>query len=237
MVHQSKRFREIAKLVNVEKTYTLGEAIEVLKKCPPVKFDQSVELSLLTGVDAQKSDQQVRGTVSLPNGTGKRMTIVVFARGDKIKEALDAGADYAGNEELFEKIKSGWTDFSGVIATPDMMRDVGKLGKVLGPRGLMPTPKAGTVTADVAKAVAEVKAGKIEFKSDKHGVINTLVGKLSFQKEKLLENVISLLVAILRSKPATARGIFLKSLSLSSTMGPGLKIDLNSISEIQGAKE
>jgi len=237
MVHQSKRFREIAKLVNVEKTYTLGEAIEVLKKCPPVKFDQSVELSLLTGVDAQKSDQQVRGTVSLPNGTGKRMTIVVFARGDKIKEALDAGADYAGNEELFEKIKSGWTDFSGVIATPDMMRDVGKLGKVLGPRGLMPTPKAGTVTADVAKAVAEVKAGKIEFKSDKHGVINTLVGKLSFQKEKLLENVISLLVAILRSKPATARGQFLKSLSLSSTMGPGLKIDLNSISEIQGAKE
>ncbi|HKY99726.1 MAG TPA: 50S ribosomal protein L1, partial [Rhabdochlamydiaceae bacterium] len=232
MVHQSKRFREIAKLVNVEKTYTLGEAIEVLKKCPPVKFDQSVELSLLTGVDAQKSDQQVRGTVSLPNGTGKRMTIVVFARGDKIKEALDAGADYAGNEELFEKIKSGWTDFSGVIATPDMMRDVGKLGKVLGPRGLMPTPKAGTVTADVAKAVAEVKAGKIEFKSDKHGVINTLVGKLSFQKEKLLENVISLLVAILRSKPATARGQFLKSLSLSSTMGPGLKIDLNSISEI-----
>jgi len=237
MVHQSKRFREIAKLVNVEKTYTLGEAIEVLKKCPPVKFDQSVELSLLTGVDAQKSDQQVRGTVSLPNGTGKRMTIVVFARGDKIKEALDAGADYAGNEELFEKIKSGWTDFSGVIATPDMMRDVGKLGKVLGPRGLMPTPKAGTVTADVAKAVGEVKAGKIEFKSDKHGVINSLVGKLSFQKEKLLENVISLLVAILRSKPATARGIFLKSLSLSSTMGPGLKIDLNSISEIQGAKE
>ena len=236
-MHQSKRFREIAKLVNVEKTYTLGEAIEVLKKCPPVKFDQSVELSLLTGVDAQKSDQQVRGTVSLPNGTGKRMTIVVFARGDKIKEALDAGADYAGNEELFEKIKSGWTDFSGVIATPDMMRDVGKLGKVLGPRGLMPTPKAGTVTADVAKAVAEVKAGKIEFKSDKHGVINTLVGKLSFQKEKLLENVISLLVAILRSKPATARGQFLKSLSLSSTMGPGLKIDLNSISEIQGAKE
>ena len=237
MVHQSKRFREIAKLVNVEKTYTLGEAIEVLKKCPPVKFDQSVELSLLTGVDAQKSDQQVRGTVSLPNGTGKRMILVVFARGDKIKEALDAGADYAGNEELFEKIKSGWTDFSGVIATPDMMRDVGKLGKVLGPRGLMPTPKAGTVTADVAKAVAEVKAGKIEFKSDKHGVINSLVGKLSFQKEKLLENVISLLVAILRSKPATARGIFLKSLSLSSTMGPGLKIDLNSISEIQGAKE
>jgi len=237
MVHQSKRFREIAKLVDVEKTYTLVDAIEVLKKCPPVKFDQSVELSLLTGVDAQKSDQQVRGTVSLPNGTGKRMTIVVFARGDKIKEALDAGADYAGNEELFEKIKSGWTDFSGVIATPDMMRDVGKLGKVLGPRGLMPTPKAGTVTADVAKAVAEVKAGKIEFKSDKHGVINTLVGKLSFQKEKLLENVISLLVAILRSKPATARGQFLKSLSLSSTMGPGLKIDLNSISEIQGAKE
>jgi len=237
MVHQSKRFREIAKLVDVEKTYTLGEAIELLKKCPPVKFDQSVELSLLTGVDAQKSDQQVRGTVSLPNGTGKRMILVVFAKGDKIKEALDAGADYAGNEELFEKIKSGWTDFNGVIATPDMMRDVGKLGKILGPRGLMPTPKTGTVTADVAKAIAEVKAGKIEFKSDKHGVINGIIGKLSFQKEKLLENAVMLLVAILRSKPATAKGHFLKSLSLSSTMGPGLKIDLHSISEIQGAKE
>ncbi|MBS0650432.1 MAG: 50S ribosomal protein L1, partial [Verrucomicrobia bacterium] len=178
-MHRSKRFREIDKSVDRMKVYSLAEAIEILQKCPPVKFDQSVELSLKTGVDAQKSDQQVRGTVSLPNGTGKRSTILVFAKGEKVKEALDAGADYAGNEEYFEKIKNGWTDFTAVIATPDMMRDVGKLGKVLGPRGLMPTPKGGTVTTDVAKAVAEVKAGKIEFKSDKHGVINTLVGKIS----------------------------------------------------------
>lgn len=236
-MHRSKRFREIDKSVDRMKVYSLAEAIEILQKCPPVKFDQSVELSLKTGVDAQKSDQQVRGTVSLPNGTGKRSTILVFAKGEKVKEALDAGADYAGNEEYFEKIKNGWTDFTAVIATPDMMRDVGKLGKVLGPRGLMPTPKGGTVTTDVAKAVAEVKAGKIEFKSDKHGVINTLVGKISFNKEKLVENIIALLSAINRSKPSTAKGQYLKSMALSSTMGPGLKIDLSSITEIHGAKE
>lgn len=236
-MRRSKRVREIEKSVDVSKAYTLDEAIEILKKCPPVKFDQSVELSLKTGVDAQKSDQQVRGTVSLPNGTGKRVVLVVFARGDKVKEALDAGADYAGNEELFEKIKDGWVDFSAVIATPDMMRDVGKLGKVLGPRGLMPTPKAGTVTNDVAKAITEVKAGKVEFKSDKHGVVNNLVGKLSFNTEKLIENAVALLNAILKAKPATAKGQYLKSLALSSTMGPGLRIDLHSIAEIQGAKE
>ena len=153
MSHQSKRFREIAKLYELGKSYTLQEAVEILKKCPPTKFDQSLELSLKTGVEAQKSDQQVRGTVSLPNGTGKKIVLVVFARGEKIKEALDAGADFAGNEDLLEKIKSGWMDFTTVISTPDMMREVGKLGKVLGPRGLMPTPKAGTVTTDVAKAV------------------------------------------------------------------------------------
>ena len=236
-MHRSKRFREIDKVVGETKVYTLDEAIEILKKCPPVKFDQSVELSLKTGVDVQKSEQLVRGTVSLPNGTGKRVVIVVFAKGDKIKEALNAGADFAGNEELFEKIKSGWLDFDAVIATPDMMRDLGKLAKILGPRGLMPTPKAGTVTADVAKAVVDVKAGKIEFKSDKHGVINTMAGKLSFQTAKLKENIIAILSAIVKQKPASAKGIFLKSLALSSTMGPGMKIDLQTIPEIQGAKE
>lgn len=234
MSHQSKRFREIEKLYKTEKSYSLQEAIEILKKCPPTKFDQSVELSLKTGVEAQKSDQQVRSTVSLPNGTGKKIVLVVFARGEKIKEALDAGADFAGNEDLLEKIKSGWMDFTAVISTPDMMREVGKLGKVLGPRGLMPTPKAGTVTTDVAKAVAEVKAGKVEFKTDKHGVINSPVGKLSFSKEKLLENLGTLLSAIARSRPATTRGQFLKSLAVSSTMGPGLRIDLHTIPEIQG---
>ncbi|MBS0620787.1 MAG: 50S ribosomal protein L1 [Verrucomicrobia bacterium] len=236
-MHRSKRFREIEKLVEKAKAYSLDEAIEILKKCPPVKFDQSLELSLKTGVDAQKSDQQVRGTVSLPNGTGKRITLIVFARGEKIKEALDAGADFAGNEDLFEKIKSGWMDFNAVIATPDMMRDVGKLGKVLGPRGLMPTPKAGTVTNDISKAIAEVKAGKIEFKSDKHGVINAGVGKISFAASKLKENLVAILGAILRSKPATAKGQYVQSLALSTTMGPGLKIDLASVAEIQGAKE
>jgi large subunit ribosomal protein L1 len=235
MTHQSKRFREIAKQVNSEKSYSVAEAIEVLKKCPPVKFDQSVEVALKTGVDSSKSDQQVRGTVSLPNGTGKKMVLVVFARGEKIKEALDAGADFAGNEELLEKVKNGWMDFNAVISTPDMMREVGKLGKVLGPRGLMPTPKGGTVTTDVAKAVSEVKAGKIEFKTDKSAVINNMIGKLSFNSDSLKQNISVYLSAIAKSRPATAKGQFIRSISLSSTMGPGLKIDLSSVSEIQGA--
>jgi large subunit ribosomal protein L1 len=231
MTHKSKRFREIEKLVDREKSYSLDEAIEILKKCPPVKFDQSVEISLKTGVDIRKSDQQVRGTVSLPNGTGKSITVLVFAKGDKLKEALDAGADFAGHEDLLAKVNEGWTDFDVVVATPDMMRDVGKLGKVLGPRGLMPTPKAGTVTTDVAKAVKEVKAGKIEFKSDKHGVINSLVGKLSFPKQQLIENILALVATVVRARPATAKGQFIESLALSSTMGPGMKLDLHFISE------
>lgn len=235
-MHRSKRFREIEKAVDRTKVYSIDEAIEILKKCPPVKFDQSVEVSVKTGVDAQKSDQQVRGTVSLPNGTGKRCTIVVFARGDKIKEALDAGADYAGGEEYLEKIKGGWVDFDAIIATPDMMREVGKLGKVLGPRGLMPTPKAGTVTTEVGKAVAEVKGGKIEFKSER-GVVSTSVGKLSFPKEKLVQNAEAFIAAIHRAKPAAAKGQYLKSMALSSTMGPGVKVDLSSVQGAQGGKE
>jgi large subunit ribosomal protein L1 len=230
MAGKSKRFREIAKLVDMEKKYTLEEAIDILKKCPSVKFDQTVELALKTGVDLRKSEAQVRGTVSLPNGTGKQTVLIVFARGEKLKEALDAGADHAGNEDLLEKVRGGWVDFNAVIATPDMMREVGKLGKVLGPRGLMPTPKAGTVTNDVAKAVAEVKAGKIEFKVDKHGIVNSLVGKLSFSKEKLLENIQAFLAAVARSRPPTAKGNFFRSLSIASTMGPGLKIDLSTLS-------
>jgi large subunit ribosomal protein L1 len=231
MTRQSKRFREIAKLFDREKVYSLEEAIEILKKCPPVKFDQSVELSLKTGVDIRKSEQQVRGTVSLPNGTGKKVVIVVFAKGDKIKEALEAGADFAGNEELLAKVSGGWTDFDVVISTPDMMREVGKLGKVLGPRGLMPTPKAGTVTNDVAKATVEMKAGKIEFKSDKSGVVNNLVGKLSFQNTKLVENVQTFLAAVSRAKPSSAKGQFIQSVVLSSTMGPGLKVDARQLVE------
>jgi large subunit ribosomal protein L1 len=235
MAQKSKRFREIAKFFDVEKAYKLEEAVEILKKCPTVKFDQSVDVALKTGVDSRKSEQQVRGVVSLPNGTGKNMVLVVFAKGDKAKEALAAGADYAGSDELVEKVKSGWMDFNGVIATPDMMREVGKLGKVLGPRGLMPTPKAGTVTTDVAKAVAEVKAGKIEFKGDKNGVINSIVGKLSFDAKKLCENIQVFIAAVVRAKPASAKGEYLRSLYITSTMGPGIKIDLSSVDTSQGA--
>lgn len=226
MGRQSKRNREIAKLYDTTKMYRLVEAIDILKKSPPVKFDQTVDISLRLGVDPRRSEQHVRGTVSLPNGTGKQMKILVFARGDKINEALAAGADFAGHDELLEKVSGGWTDFDAVVATPEMMRDVGKLGKVLGPRGLMPTPKAGTVTTDIARAVKELQGGKIEFKLDRHGVLNNGVGKLTFASEKLVENIQSYLNAVQRAKPATAKGIYLKSAVISSTMGPGLKIDL-----------
>lgn len=226
MGRQSKRTREIAKLCEATKAYSISEAVAILKNCPPVKFDQTVDISLKIGVDPRRSDQHVRGTVSLPNGTGKKMVVIVFARGDKIKEALDAGADFAGNDELLEKVSGGWTAFDAVVTTPEMMREVGKLGKVLGPRGLMPTPKAGTVTTDVAKAVKEVKSGKIEFKLDRHGMINNGIGKVSFAAEKLVENIQAFLYAVQRAKPAAAKGQYLKSLVLSSTMGPGLKLDL-----------
>jgi large subunit ribosomal protein L1 len=231
MGHRSKRIREIAKKVDREKLYNVEEAIALLKSVPTVKFDQSVDVSIKLGVDPRKTDQQVRGTVALPNGTGKKLRILVFAKADKAKEALNAGADYAGADDLLEKVAGGWLDFDAVIATPDLMREVGKLGKVLGPRGLMPTPKAGTVTADVQKAVAELKAGKIEFKLDKHGVINNGVGRLSFANEKLSENIKAFLFAIQKAKPSTAKGVYMKSLALSSTMGPGLKIEIREESE------
>lgn len=226
---KSKRSKAIEKIIEGKKTYTIPEAVETLKKCPPVKFDQSVELNMKMGLDPKKADQQVRGTVSLPKGTGKTVRVLVFAKGDKIKEAEAAGADYAGGIELVEKVASGWTDFDAVISTPDMMRDVGKLGKVLGPRGLMPSPKSGTVTMDVAKAIEELKAGKIEFKLDKSALFNNIVGKLSFRAEDLVENINALVQAIKKAKPAGAKGIYIKSCSLSSTMGPGMKIDLQSL--------
>jgi large subunit ribosomal protein L1 len=225
MGRQSKRVREIAKGYDSQKLYSANEAIEILKKSPPVKFDQSVEISLKMGVDPRKSDQNIRSTVSLPNGTGKQVRILVFAKGDKVAEALAAGADYAGNEEFLEKVTKGWTDFDAVIATPEMMRDVGKLGKVLGPRGLMPTPKAGTVTTDIVKAISELKGGKIEFKLDKSGVINSAVGKISFTLEMLETNIRAFINAVQKAKPSTAKGQYVKSLVLSSTMGPGIKLD------------
>lgn len=229
MANRSKRMQEIAKLFDPNKAYKLEEALAILLKCPPVKFDQSINASVKIGVDTKKSDQQVRGTVSLPHGTGQKIKIVVIAKGDKAKEAETAGADFVGSDELLEKIKGGWTDFSVLIATPDMMRELGKLGKVLGPRGLMPTPKAGTVTNDIAKAVKESKAGKIEFKVDKTGNINNAVGKVSFQSDKLVQNIQAFIQALAKSKPASSKGDFLRSMYVSTTMGPGLKIDLQSI--------
>lgn len=229
MTKRSKRYKDILKLFEKRKTYSIKEAVEILKKSPSAKFDESIEVALRLGVDPKKSDQQVRSTVFLPHGTGKTLRVIVVAKGEKAKEALDAGADEAGDQDLLDKIKGGWTNFDVLVATPDMMREIGKLGKVLGPRGLMPTPKAGTVTVDVKRAVEDLKKGKIEFKVDKSGVINNFVGKLSFSEEHLIQNVESLLGAVSKVRPPTAKGEFLKSLYLSSTMGAGLKIDLNSI--------
>lgn len=229
MSRLSKRNREIASKVDKTKLYGLTDAIALLKACPPVKFDQTVEISFKLGVDSRKSDQNVRGTVSLPSGTGKKTLVLVLAKGDKLKEAQAAGADFAGSDELIEKITGGWTGFDAVIATPDMMREVGKLGKVLGPRGLMPTPKAGTVTTDIAKAVQEIKAGKIEFKTDRYGIINCPMGKISFSHENLQSNFHALASAILKSRPASVKGHFVESLHLSSTMGPGLKVNLSEL--------
>jgi len=229
MAYRSKRMREIDASVDITKIYKLDEAVAILKKCPVTKFDQSINAALKIGIDPKKSDQQVRGTVSLPHGTGQKVTVVAIAKGEKAKEATDAGADFVGSDELFEKIKGGWTGFSVLVATPDMMKELGKLAKVLGPRGLMPTPKAGTVTNDIAKAVKEVKAGKIEFKVDKTGNINNAVGKLSFSAPNLVDNLKIFLQAVARVRPASAKGHFLRSLYISSTMGPGLKIDLSSL--------
>lgn len=229
MRRPSKRIREAEKKIDRTKNYSISEAVDILKQFPPVKFDQSVEVSLRMGVDPRKSDQAVRGTVSLPNGTGKKIRILVFARGDKAQEALAAGADVVGDDDLLAKVSGGWVEFDAVVATPDMMREVGKLGKVLGPRGLMPTPRAGTVTNDITQAIRELKAGKIEFKNDRSGVVNCGVGKVSFTLEQLEENIRTFLQAVQRAKPATAKGNYMKSLVLSSTMGPGIKIDAREI--------
>ena len=229
MKKRSKRHQEALNQCDTDKLYHLEEAINILKACPKVNFDQSIDIALKLGVDPKKSDQQVRSTVILPHGTGKSLKVVVLAKGEKAKEALDAGAEVSGDQEIVDKIKSGWTDFDVLVATPDMMREVGKLGKILGPRGLMPTPKAGTVTLEIKKAVEDFQKGKVEFKVDKNSVINSLVGKLSFAIDKIIQNIESLMAAISRAKPASSKGQYIKSLYISSTMGPGLKIDLSSL--------
>ena len=220
-----KKYVESAKLVDSSALYDVAEALDLSIKTGKAKFDETVEVHVRLGVDGRHADQQVRGAVVLPNGTGKTVRALVFAKGDKVQAALDAGADYAGAEELVTKIQGGWMDFDVVIASPDMMGVVGRLGKVLGPRGLMPNPKAGTVTPDVAKAVTEAKAGKIEYRLDKTNIIHCPIGKVSFGTEKLQENFDALLSAIVRAKPAAAKGQYIKSCTVASTMGPGVKIN------------
>jgi large subunit ribosomal protein L1 len=229
MAH-SKRYRSSLSTLDRERSYTLDEAVQILKGWPPCKFDQSVDLSLNLGVDPKHADQMVRGALVLPHGTGKSVRILVFAKGEKEREAREAGADWVGAEDLAKKITDeSWLEFDRVIATPDMMGLVGRLGRVLGPRGLMPNPKLGTVTPDVARAVAENKSGKVEYKVDKNGIIHASVAKVSFDAEKIRANAMALIEAVLRAKPSTAKGVYMKKISLSTTMGPGLRIDPASV--------
>jgi len=221
----SKRFLENCDAVDTLKEYTISDAVSIMKNGKPVKFDETVEVAVNLGVDPRHSDQIVRGTVALPHGTGKDVKVLVFAKGDKIAEAEAAGADFVGGAEFVTKIKEGWTGIDVIVSTPDMMAEVGKIGRILGPRGLMPNPKSGTVTMDVAKAVSELKAGKIEFRCEKNGIIHVGVGKLSFEADQISANIESFMEAIMRAKPAASKGTYLKKVSISSTMGPGLKID------------
>ncbi len=221
-----KKYSDSAKLLEKSKLYDPTEAVELVCKTSKAKFDETIEVHVRLGVDSRHADQQVRGAIVLPNGTGKTVRTLVFAKGDKVKEAEEAGADYVGAEDYMEKIqKENWFDFDIIIATPDMMGVVGRLGKVLGPKGLMPNPKAGTVTMDVAKAVAEAKAGKIEYRLDKTNIIHCMIGKASFGAEKLSENLATLMDAIIKAKPAAAKGQYIKSCVIASTMGPGVKVN------------
>lgn len=225
MPKHGKKYTEAAKLIDRQAAYEPREAIELVKKTATAKFDETVEVAIRLGVDPKKQDQAVRGVVVLPHGTGKTRRVLVFAKGDKAKEAQQAGADYVGDTDLIQKIQQGWFDFDVCVATPDMMSEVGKLGRLLGGKGLMPNPKAGTVTFDVANAVREIKAGKIEFRTDRAGQIHAAIGKVSFDTDKLLENLRALVEAVVRAKPAAAKGVYLRKISLSSTMGPGVRVD------------
>src|SRR5438445_3096723 len=225
MAKHGKKYRAAAEKVE-RRPYQLDEAMHLLKQIAFAKFNETVELSMLLGVDPKHADQMVRGTTVLPHGTGQSKRVLVIAGGDKQKEAQEAGADMVGGDDMVAKIQEGWIDFDAVIATPDMMRSVGKLGKVLGPRGLMPNPKTGTVTTDVANAIKEIKAGKVEFRVDKTGVIHAPVGKVSFATDKLLENASSLIQAVLKAKPAAAKGKYVRTATVCSTMGPGVSLDV-----------
>lgn len=226
---KGKKYVEVAKLVEKNKLYSAEEAISLVKKTSTTKFDSSVEVAMNLNLDTKKADQQLRGTICLPNGTGKTKRILVIAKGPKAAEAKEAGADYVGDVEYLEKIeKENWFDFDTLIATPDMMPQLGKLGKILGPKGLMPNPKTGTVTMDIKKAVSEVKQGRIEYRTDSYGNVHIIIGKVSFKEEQLLENLKAFVSLILKTKPSVVKGTYVKNISISTTMGPGIKIDANS---------
>lgn len=225
MAARGKKYREAAEKVDRSKRYDFQEAVNIALTCTQAKFDETVDLAVRLGVDPRHADQMVRGTVVLPHGVGKDVRVIVFAKGEKEKEALDAGADYAGSDEYIEKIQGGWIEFDKAIATPDMMSTVSKLGRILGPRGMMPNAKLGTVTFDVAKAVNEIKAGKIDFKVEKAGIVHAPMGKVSFGPEKLIGNISAFMDTILRLKPPASKGSYLKSVAISTTMGPGIKVD------------
>lgn len=225
MAKKGKNYRKVSEDIDKAKVYSLDEGIELALKGHYAKFDESVDIAIRLGVDPRHADQMVRSSVVLPNGTGKEIRVLVFAKGDKEKEALDAGADYAGGDEFVEKIQGGWLDFERTIATPDMMATVGKIGRILGPRNLMPNAKLGTVTFDVGRVVKEIKSGKVDFKVDKAGVVHAMLGKASFGSQKMKENILAFIDKIIQLKPSTSKGIYLKSISLSTTMGPGVKVD------------
>ncbi|MGN1400591.1 MAG: 50S ribosomal protein L1 [Bacillus sp. (in: firmicutes)] len=225
MAKKSKKYTEAVKLVDRSKAYSVAEAIELVKKTNFTKFDATVEVAFRLGVDPKKADQQIRGALVLPNGTGKTQRVLVFAKGEKAKEAEAAGADFVGDADYINKIQQGWFDFDVIVATPDMMGEVGKLGRVLGPKGLMPNPKTGTVTFDVTKAVNEIKAGKVEYRVDKTSNIHVPIGKVSFEDSKLVENFTAMYDQMLKVKPAAAKGTYIKNLTVTSTMGPGIKVD------------
>ncbi len=225
MANKGKKYQEAIKLVDRAAVYAVNEAVELVKKTTTVNFDATIEVAFRLGVDPKKADQQIRGAVVLPHGTGKVQRVLVFAKGEKAKEAEAAGADFVGDAEMIAKIQKGWFDFDVIVATPDMMAEVGKLGRVLGPKGLMPNPKTGTVTFDVTKAVNEIKAGKVEYRVDKAGNIHVPIGKVSFENEKLVENFTTIFETMVKVKPAAAKGLYMKNVAITSTMGPGIKVD------------
>lgn len=231
MAKKGKKYLEALKLVDRTKTYDIAEAVELVKKTATAKFDETVEVAYRLGVDPKKADQQIRGAFVLPHGTGKTQKVLVFAKGEKAKEAEAAGADYVGDADYINKINQGWFDFDVVVATPDMMAEVGKLGRVLGPKGLMPNPKTGTVTFDVEKAVKDIKAGKVEYRVDKAGNVHVPIGKVSFDNDKLIENFEAITETIIKAKPQASKGTYMKNVAISSTMGPGIRVDVSNFAK------